>query len=470
MPKRLDIQTKVILVLIAILGPTFLMLTTFQNRFLSPILEDEVRVTALAFVENLANQIESRRLLDSSNPSKMIEDRIQRMVYAQPSILRVDVLTETSKRELESLASNVEDDEPGRWAGSQLVPNLKISSDTEDDVPVLRILFPFKVHGKLYNIDALVSLRLVSSLKTTLSRFNLLAALMTGLALVFGLFFSLRRVFDNEKRLILAQVSNEELAGRLQILQQELLQKEKLAVMGQLTASFAHEIGTPLNSIGGHLQLLERDVQKMDRNPVIQSILERTNVIRGQIQRIEGIVKGFLESTRRKGPERKHTSVTEILERTAALVAPTFQRHEVELKKVWSTEIPQVNVAAVEVEQILLNFINNAIDAISENKSEKMNHGHGVIEIDAYEVSWNSKRTLEIVVRDNGAGISAENMKRIFRPFFTTKSSENGHGLGLSICQDIAKGYGGEIAIESKPGSGTSAFLRLPLEKQEPAA
>ncbi len=304
----------------------------------------------------------------------------------------------------------------------------------------------------------MVSLRVISVFQGTILNINFIGALISTFLLILMLSIFLRRAIDNEKQLKVAQMSNEVLSEKLQGIQQELIHKERLAVMGQLTASFAHEIGTPLNAIGGHMQLLNMDLEKSLAPTLLKPVADRMEIIIGQLKKIETIVKGFLKTTKTPLPEQRVTTSTqELVERVLRLLTPTFQRHEITFESIYAAENDQIDVIPVEIEQVILNLFNNAVDSMKDLEGTKA--------LWVRTKNDAQKKGLWIEVEDTGSGITAENLKRIFKPFFTTKITGEGHGLGLSICQDIIKSYGGEIMVESKVNSGTLIRVHLPLKE-----
>ncbi len=460
--RSLDLQARVIAILLAVVVPIFLLLTPVQNQVLSPLLEDEIQSSGMVFIQSLANTIDSKKLLLSPDPTRAIEDRIQRALYSQPSALRVDVWLKDQKSDvLTNIASTVEEDPGVSPEPPQFTDKAKIIRTTDSDLPVIVVTYPIKTTGRTLNIVGVFSLRLVKSLQTTISRFNLFAAFVTCVLLIVFLSFFLRRAIQSEKKLREAQASNEVLVSRLELAQRELHQKEKLSVMGQLTASFAHEIGTPLNSISGHAQLLEQDLKEPFATAPDGRALDRLRIMKEQLNRIEGIVKGFLETTR--SPEKilgERLSLPDVLTRMSQLLEPTFAQYRITLERNWTPNLPWVNGTPIELEQVLLNLLNNAIDAIKERQEMDPKY-EGTI---ALGTELEPKlRSVLIHVRDNGSGISDEAKSQIFRPFFTTKRRGEGHGLGLAICQDLMRGMGGQIRAESQVSVGTQMTLELKI-------
>ena len=461
--RQLELQGKVILILLAVIFPVSILLGIAQTRVVEPVLYDEVRQVGISFAQSFASQIETQRLLQKPNASALLEERIQQLTYTQPAVLRLEVIKKRSDASIFYLASNIEDQE-------NVVPPVDSWRDypsaelaREEGIPVWSIFVPVQSGSERANVHVLTSLRFVTAFQSSILRINLIAAVVSTILLILILSFLLRRAIENEKQLKVARESNEVLSGKLQEIQQALIHTEKLAVMGQLTASFAHEIGTPLNAVSGHMQLLNMGLESALKREEWKPVSDRIGIISSQLHKIEDIVKGFLQTTKKPISQQKSiVPARELIERVLALVQPTLQQHEISFGQEFLAKEDRVEVVPIEIEQVLLNLVNNAIDIMKEKTLDQgTRKSKNALWIRTYNDS--SLKAVTIEIHDTGMGISQENLKRIFKPFFTTKSAGEGHGLGLSICNDFVRAYGGELIVETKMGEGTRMKVQLGL-------
>ncbi len=432
----LDLQKRVILILFIVIFPVSLILSAVTSRLFIPAFYDELKQLGLAQAQVLQNQIETRKLWARTNPRESVEDVFQRLMYAQPTILRLDLIRLNEKKIPYIFASSLENPETEELPRPGLVTQVEVFQREEDDVPVWQILMPVKWSGELMNLQVMVSLKIVRTLRGGITRVNIFGALASAVLLVLLLNFFLRRAIQNEQDLKRAQASNELLQSQLLELQREWIQIEKLAAMGQLTAQFAHEIGTPLNAMSGHLQLM--------RHQLPEFLDQRAKIIEGQIQKIEKIVKNFLASTSRSAAEREWVSVHETMDRVIEVLSPTLHRYEIRIEKHYARQDDQIRIAPVELEQVLFNILNNAIDALKGALDS-----FRVIQIETRTVMDQGVPMFKIVIQDNGPGLYEGIKGKLFHPFVTTKPVGEGNGLGLSICQQILKSHQGNISVSS---------------------
>jgi C4-dicarboxylate-specific signal transduction histidine kinase len=208
------------------------------------------------------------------------------------------------------------------------------------------------------------------------------------------------------------------------------------------------------------MQLLNMSLETSLRPDEWKPVSDRMGIISSQLRKIEDIVKGFLQTTKKPIAQQKSiVPARELIERVLALVQPTLQQHEISFGQEFLAGTDSVEVVPIEIEQVLLNLVNNAIDSMKERIEDQKNPTPNALWIRTY--NNDSGGTVIIEIQDTGTGISTENLKRIFKPFFTTKSAGEGHGLGLSICNEIIHAYGGELIVDTKLGKGTKMKVQL---------
>lgn len=242
----------------------------------------------------------------------------------------------------------------------------------------------------------------------------------------------------------------EQLMERIALLREELGQQERLAIVGQLASVFAHEVGTPLNLVNGHLQLL------LGQGPLDAKTRERLEVIHAQIQRVGDIVRKLLGHARMPELRRTPFPIATMVEELQRLWNPTLMSRSVAL----TARFPEQGILHVDhkqMEQLFINLVNNAVDAMP-------NGGDITLLFKPDPSSPTSSPRWDVVVTDTGHGIPQDLLPMIFKPMFTTKAEGKGTGLGLSICREIVRAHGGDMRIESQEGQGTRVVFSLPGE------
>lgn len=247
--------------------------------------------------------------------------------------------------------------------------------------------------------------------------------------------------------------------------------KVQLATLGQLAAQLAHEIGTPLSSVSGHLQLalLQRDLQP--------ALRDRLEVGSREIERISRIVRDYLDSTRPLEPERKPTDLPRLLDEAIELTRAVNRQgtRRAPVVRVIDGESEALRGLVTDpglLRQILVNLLTNALDAVSGAPVGAVGQGAGAAGAGAGAGAGKEARvtiaaraeeeSVLITVTDTGHGIAADDLSRIFEPFYTTKGRGKGTGLGLAICRQLTAALGGTISVESAPNRGSTFFVRLP--------
>jgi two-component system, NtrC family, sensor kinase len=234
--------------------------------------------------------------------------------------------------------------------------------------------------------------------------------------------------------------------------QKSLARSERLAVAGQLAASIAHEIGTPLNSISGHVQLMAR------RKTGEVATDRRLQIIQKQIDNIVRTVKQLLSWTRKFDLRFEPVDIRRVLEEAVLLSSPALELRKIKVRTQFPAQGPNIYGDTGYLQQVFLNLINNSIDAMPRG---------GTLQFRLILPGPGDARNLAVEVKDTGEGIAPENLDHIFDPMFTTKRMGTGAGLGLAICNQIVHQHGGSIEVESELSRGTRFTIALPLDGPE---
>jgi signal transduction histidine kinase len=267
---------------------------------------------------------------------------------------------------------------------------------------------------------------------------------------------------------------NEDLSKALTELkstQDKLVQQEKLALLGQLTAGIAHEIKNPLNFVTNFAKVsfellddLITSKNEIDREEAGDFLRQNLNKIFEHGSRADSIVKGMLEHTRanREGQqqlENLNTICEQFLKIAMESYTISNKGFTVETNLAFDKKAPMVMVASLDISKVFLNLFTNALYSMNE-KAEKIQGFKPVLTI----TSQFANNQILFTIQDNGTGISPEHQSKIFNPFFTTKPTGKGTGLGLSITHDIIKSHGGTISCESVYGEGAVFKLTIPVK------
>jgi signal transduction histidine kinase/DNA-binding response OmpR family regulator len=227
-------------------------------------------------------------------------------------------------------------------------------------------------------------------------------------------------------------------------IQDELIQAEKLASLGRLSAAIAHEIRNPLSAISVNLQFLQR---KFNEGTTERRYLDLA--IEG-VKRIEKIVEATLSFARPSKPIVKEENINEVITSTLPLVEVSTMKKRIEIITNLDPNLPKVKIDFKQIQQVLLNILTNAVDAIEKS---------GWIKIKSYLEIENEIPYIVVSISDNGCGIPREDLNKIFEPFFTKKS--DGTGLGLAICKQVMANHDGKIEVESEVNHGTTFYLKF---------
>jgi len=228
----------------------------------------------------------------------------------------------------------------------------------------------------------------------------------------------------------------------------KIMESERLALVGQLSANIAHELNNPLQGIVTFSHLLLEDHQCADTETKFS--LEK---IVGQANRCRDIIRGLLDFSRQRKPDKTLCNVNDVLHECVSLVERQALFHNIEVIKHFPDDLPLAVIDTAQIERVFINMIINAAEAME---------GSGHLNI---STRYSAKKdSIEIAFSDTGPGINEENMKKIFDPFFTTKEVGHGTGLGLAISYGIIKGHNGTISAQSEEGRGTTFIVGLPVK------
>ena len=253
------------------------------------------------------------------------------------------------------------------------------------------------------------------------------------------------RIADATAELTRKNRALEELNELLVAARRDLTAQERLAALGQLAGTIAHELGNPLNAVSGHVQLLARrpDLNESARTEVL--------IVNGEVQRMAQIIRRFLDQTRGFTPSTEPVEVEPLLDEALDLTLGTEARAKIQVQREVDGGAAQVRTDPGLVRHLLTNLVANAVDAMPNG---------GRLEVQAHREG----QDLVLRVADTGSGMAADVKRRIFEPFFTTKANGQGTGLGLAICKEIARALKGRIDVESEPGRGSIFTVRFPAE------
>lgn len=240
------------------------------------------------------------------------------------------------------------------------------------------------------------------------------------------------------------------IARKVEETQTRLYQVERLASVGRLAAGAAHEINNPLTTISAHAQLLLRAGEDEKIRRSLQTIIDQTV----RISKIIGDLMGFARPAK---PQVEPTDLKSVLDRTLSTLEHRIRVVGIEVDNQVPESLPRVLVDAKQMEQVFLNMILNAVQALNDGGTLTVRAG---LQADS-EFLW-------ISIRDTGKGIPAEKLRVIFEPFYTTKTEGEGTGLGLAICHSIIEAHRGTIEVNSHPGEGTEFVIRVPGVEKEP--
>jgi ligand-binding sensor domain-containing protein/signal transduction histidine kinase len=260
---------------------------------------------------------------------------------------------------------------------------------------------------------------------------------------------------------------------QLQNTQAQLVQREKMASLGELTAGIAHEIQNPLNFVNNFSEvnsdLIEEMKQEIEKGNMEEAkalanhVKENQERINQYGKRADGIVKGMLQHSRTSKGQKEPTDINDLVDEYLRLSYHGLRAKEhsftTTLQTDFDTSIGKINIIPEDIGRVLLNLFNNALYAVGEKKKMPGENYEPIVAVSTKKI--NDK--IEIKIKDNGNGIRQKVVDKIFQPFFTTKPAGHGTGLGLSLSYDIIKAHGGEIKVNTTEGEFAEFVIRLPL-------
>ncbi len=285
-----------------------------------------------------------------------------------------------------------------------------------------------------------------------------------------GMSWEERKAREAEARAALAQETENLLKANAQLVEAKdrLNRSERLAAVGQLVASVAHEVGTPLHSIAWHVQALAEEPA------LTPDMRKRVTVIDEQLTRVVRIIQDLLSSTRPRQPQPKWLPVEQVINPAAVLMEPAFHGKEIALTVVIPEHLPLVWADAEKMHQVLVNLLANALAATPPQGTVTVSVECRPVSPDELErgrrvAEAMSPLVIVIAVQDTGCGMPEADAQKAFEPFFTTKAVSKGTGLGLFLSRETVVAHGGELSIDSEMGRGTTVTITLPGLQTEPA-
>jgi len=239
-------------------------------------------------------------------------------------------------------------------------------------------------------------------------------------------------------------------------LDEKLVQSQKLASIGELSAGIGHEINNPLAIISQETEWMQHLVKRIGEGDSkgITELQDSLKEVLHQVDRCREITQNLLDFARRKEPVFQEVNVNKLIDDLSRLVEKEAILHQIEIRRDFQRDLPLVQTDAPSLRQVVLNLLTNATHAVQKD---------GQIRI-ATKSSQNG--SVDIIVADTGCGIPKDHLTKIFDPFFTTKPEGKGTGLGLSLCHGIVDKLGGRISVSSEVGKGATFVVTLPINQK----
>jgi signal transduction histidine kinase len=270
-----------------------------------------------------------------------------------------------------------------------------------------------------------------------------------------------------------AKQSIESALTELQVTQSQLIQAEKMASLGELTAGIAHEIQNPLNFVNNFSEVnreliseMKEEIEKGNYDEAMKiaaDIGDNEEKIVHHGKRADAIVKGMLQHSRSSSGQKEPTDINALCDEYLRLAYHGLRAKDksfnASMKTDFDNSVGNINIVPQDIGRVILNLITNAFYAVEKKKKDQSNGFEPTVTVGTKK----ENNQVNISVKDNGTGIPEKNIEKIFQPFFTTKPTGQGTGLGLSLSYDIVKAHGGELKVETKEGEGSTFIIQLPI-------
>jgi signal transduction histidine kinase len=243
-------------------------------------------------------------------------------------------------------------------------------------------------------------------------------------------------------------------AEELKVMSRQLWQAAKLATVGELTASVAHDLNNPLTIVGLHVETLVRQIPDGDPK---QRALE---IIGGEVERMGDLVANLLQFSRRSQAQISTFDVRHETAGALELIGSHLRNRNVKVNRQFAADVPMIQADRQQFRQVVFNILTNAADAMPSG---------GSITVTAEPRKLGDAPGIALEFTDTGTGISREDLPKVTEPFYTTKPEGKGTGLGLAICKRITEEHNGIFEIESEPGKGTTIRVMMPISNPESA-
>jgi len=336
----------------------------------------------------------------------------------------------------------------------------KMPTPSMGQAPASLIYLPLKIKGNMFGVITVQSFN-----RNAFSEYHLY--MLRTIAVYTAIALENAESFQNLQHTL----------NSLKETQSQLIQSEKMASLGELTAGIAHEIQNPLNFVNNfselNVELIEELVEEAEKGNfeevklIADDLKANETKINHHGKRADSIVKGMLQHSRSGSIQKEPTDLNTLADEYLRLAYHGLRAKDKSFQSDYKADLdpnlPLVNVMPQDISRVLLNLINNAFYAVNEKRIKHLQNGHEAYKPMVSVKTENLNSSIQITVSDNGEGISESVKSKIFQPFFTTKPTGQGTGLGLSLSYDIVKAHGGEVIVKSSEGKGTEFIIHLPF-------